>query len=210
MEAKSLTMSSSSLHLLQVLLYPFSILLLMSNMQKISAAATTKANSTGTYKNFIKTACNTTRYPKECNKALSPYASTIKTDPQKLCDTALSLTLNATCNTSSSIESLSKMKGLSPSETEIIRDCSETVGDAIDELTDSLKAMARAQGSERRTEMGNVRTWVSAALTNEYTCTDEFEGQKVSKTVKNTMKKSVMYLTKMTSNCLALLNLLDY
>ncbi|XVE63907.1 hypothetical protein DITRI_Ditri07aG0058800 [Diplodiscus trichospermus] len=182
----------------------------MSTMQTTSAT-TTNNTCTTSYKNFIKKACNSTRYPKDCNKALSPYASTIKTDPQKLCDIALSVTLNATCVTSSSIQSaVSKMKGLTPSETQIINDCSETITDAIDELNYSLKAMAYLQGSNRVAQLKNIRTWVSAALTNEYTCTDEFEGQKVSKALKNTIKKSVLYLAKLTSNFLELLNLLDH
>ncbi|XVE56359.1 hypothetical protein DITRI_Ditri04bG0003000 [Diplodiscus trichospermus] len=180
----------------------------MSTMQTVSAATTNKT-STKTYKNFIKSACNSTRYPKDCRKALSPYASTIKADPQKLCNTALSVTLNATYNTYSSIQSLSKMKGLSPSEEEIIRDCAENTGDAIEELNDSLKAMANLHGLDREAQVNNIKTWVSAALTDEYTCTDEFEGQKVSKAVKNTIKKNVLYVAKMTSNCLAIFNLLD-
>ncbi|XVF08438.1 hypothetical protein REPUB_Repub07fG0003700 [Reevesia pubescens] len=196
-------MSSSSLSL--VFIFSFSIILLMSTMQTISAATTTKTS----YKNFIKTSCNSTRYPKDCKNVLSPYASTIKTDAQKLCDIALSVTINATCNTSASIESVSKMKGLSPSEKETISDCVETTGDAIDELKQSLTALVGLQGSDRKAEMDNIRTWVSAALTDDYTCTDEFEGQKVSKAVMNTIKKSVLYLAKLTSNCLALLNLLD-
>ncbi|MBA0735504.1 hypothetical protein Gogos_019348, partial [Gossypium gossypioides] len=138
-------------------------------------------------------------------------ASAIKIDTNKLCNTALSFTLNATYNASSSIDSLSKMKGLSPSEKEIIHDCAETTGEAMDELEKSLKTLANLQGSDHKAdEMNDLKTWVSAVLTDEYTCTDEFDGQKVSKAVKNTINKSVLYLAQLTSNCLALFNLLDY
>ncbi|OMO98099.1 Pectinesterase inhibitor [Corchorus olitorius] len=181
-----------------------------SSIQTISAACSTDKNSTKTYKNFIKSACNTTRYPKDCNKALSPYASAIKADWVKLCNTSLTLTLNAASNTSSSIDLVSKMKGLSPSEAGIIRECAENVGDAIDELKESLEAMGGgSQGSDRKAQMNNIRTWVSAALTDEFTCTDDFQGQKVRKAIRDTITKSVLNLAKMTSNCLALFNFLN-
>ncbi|MBA0819828.1 hypothetical protein Gohar_025511 [Gossypium harknessii] len=204
-------MSSSSFQL--VFMFCFSILLLLlmpTSMQTVSAATTNKA-SAKTYKKFIKSACNSTTYPKVCYKALSRSASAIKTDTNKLCNIALSFTLNATYNASSSIDSLSKMKGLSPSEKEIIHDCAETTGEAIDELEKSLKTLANLQGSGHKAdEMNDLKTWASAVLTDEYTCTDEFDGQKVSKAVKNTINKSVLYLAQLTSNCLALFNLLDY
>ncbi|KAG8496559.1 hypothetical protein CXB51_007665 [Gossypium anomalum] len=203
-------MSSPSFPL--VFLFCFSILLLLmsTSMQTVSAATTNKA-CLKTYKKFIKSACNSTTYPKVCYKALSPSASSIKTDTDKLCSIALSFTLNATYNASSSIDSLSKMKGLSPSEKQIINDCAETTGEAIYELENSLKALANLQGSDHKAdEMSNLKTWVSAALTDEYTCTDEFDGQKVSKVVKNTIKKKVLNLAKLTSICLALFNLLEY
>ncbi|GMI75628.1 hypothetical protein like AT5G51520 [Hibiscus trionum] len=192
----------------------FSILLLLllvvSTSMRTISAATTEKGCTRTYKKFIKSACNSTTYPKICYKALSPNAPAIKTDPYKLCNIALSVTLNATSKASSSIHSLSKLKGLSPSEKEIIGDCAETTDDAIYELQNSLKALANLQGSDRKAEeMSDLNTWVSAALTDEYTCTDEFEGQKVRKAVKNTINKSVLFLAKLTSNCLALSKLLD-
>ncbi|KAE8678223.1 Plant invertase/pectin methylesterase inhibitor superfamily protein [Hibiscus syriacus] len=126
-----------------------------------------------------------------------------------LCNASLSVTLNATYKASFSIDSLSKMRGLSPSEKQIIGDCAETTGDALDELQESLKALANMQGSNHSAnEMSDLKTWVSAALTNEYTCTDEFDGQKVREAVKNTINKRVLYLAKLTSNYLALFNLL--
>ncbi|KAK8362332.1 hypothetical protein V6Z11_A03G097800 [Gossypium hirsutum] len=179
-------MSSSSFQL--VFIFCFSILLLLimpTSMQTVSAATTNKA-SAKTYKKFIKSACSTT-YPKVCYKALSPSASAIKTDTNKLCNIAF------------------------PSEKEITHDCAETTGEAIDELEKSLKTLANLQGSDHKAdEMNDLKTWVSAILTDEYTCTDEFDGQKVSKAVKNTINKSVLYLAQLTSNCLALFNLLDY
>ncbi|KAK8485617.1 hypothetical protein V6N13_032375 [Hibiscus sabdariffa] len=180
-----------------------------TSMQTISAAATDKGRVT-TYKKFIKSACNSTTYPKICYKALSPNAPAIETDPYKLCNVALSVTLNATYKASSTIVSLSKMKGLSSSEKQIIGLCAELSDYAIDDLQRSLKALANLQGSEYKAgEMSDLNTWVSGALTYEYTCTDELEGQKVRKVVNNTINKRVLYLAKLTSNCLALFKLLD-
>ncbi|KAE8655270.1 Plant invertase/pectin methylesterase inhibitor superfamily protein [Hibiscus syriacus] len=178
-------------------------------VQTISAATTDKG-CTKTYKKFIKSACNSTTYPKICYGALSPNASAIKTDPYKLCSIALSVTLKATYKAYLSIDALSKMRGLSRSEKEIIGDCAETTDDAIYQLQKSLKALARLKGSNHKAdEISDLNTWVSAVLTDEYTCTDDFEGQKVRKDVKNTINKRMLYLAKLTSNCLALFKLLD-
>ncbi|GMJ13642.1 hypothetical protein like AT5G51520 [Hibiscus trionum] len=203
-------MSTSSFHMFQSAFVFLLLLLLMSTSMQTISAATTNNGCIKTYKKFIKSACNSTTYPKICYKALSPSAPAIKTDPYKLCNISLSLTLNATYKASSYIESLSKMKGLSPSEKQIIGDCAETTDVAIDELQQSLKALASLQGSDYKAgEMSDIQTWVSAALTDEYTCTDGIEGQKVRKAVKNTINKNVLYLARLTSNCLALFKLLD-
>ncbi|OMO98098.1 Pectinesterase inhibitor [Corchorus olitorius] len=66
--------------------------------------------------------------------------------------------------------------------------------------------MANLQASDREAQMENIRTWVSAALTDEGTCTDEFDGQKVSDAVNKRIKKTVLKLAKLTSNCLALID----
>ncbi|XP_021909584.1 pectinesterase inhibitor 4 [Carica papaya] len=162
------------------------------------------------YTNYIKTACNSTTYPSLCRKSLSSYASAIESNPLKLCNTALYVTIRTARNVSSLVTKLAKEKGLSPTEIGIITDCVENIGDSIDELNQSLAETNYLGGPDTELHLANMKTWVSAALTDEDTCTDGFDGRKVSSSVKKKIRKSVLNLAKMTSNALALLNYLRY
>ncbi|KAJ0043995.1 hypothetical protein Pint_17250 [Pistacia integerrima] len=157
-------------------------LFLISNLQTAIAAVSTDKTCSNTYKIYILTSCNSTTYPADCYKSLKSYYNTIKTDPLKLCKTSL--------------------------KKAIVKDCIDEISDSIDELKDSLDEMEHlGTGSRLHLQIANIQTWVSAALTDENTCTDEIdEGNKVSKSVKNKIRKSVVNLAKQTSNSLALIN----
>lgn len=208
--ARSWRRSSSSHSLFQFFIFSLAILLLMLNVPTVSASETTnKASRIKTYKSFIKKACNSATYPSDCYKTLSKYAPAIKTDPEKLYRVSLFVTIKAARKTSSSISTLWRLKGLSRTEGAIVRDCASTISYAIDEMKQSLTVMANVQGADHKSELiDKIRTWVAAALTDEGTCTDEFDGQKVSYEVNKNIKKTVLNLSKLTSNCLALLNTL--
>ncbi|KAJ8772106.1 hypothetical protein K2173_027283 [Erythroxylum novogranatense] len=191
--------SSSSYHVLPFLL---SLLLFMTSIP-ISLASTTP---TDTYTNYLITACNSTTYPKLCYKSLSPYTSTIKTNDRKLCVTALKVTLQAATNSSSIVKSVSKQKGLSKTEVNTIKDCLDEVGDCISEIKQCIRALSKANSSD---SVEDFKTWASAALTDETTCTDEFVDVKVSAAVKSKITTNVINLSRLTSNALALLNRLN-
>ena len=193
---------TTSYHALTILL----TLLFLSNFH--TSLASTSSTTTEKYKTYIKTACNSTTYPKECNNALLPFASKIKANPQKLCNTGLSISIKAAKNCSSTISKLSKNKGLTHSEVAIIKDCIENIKDSIDELKQSLNEMGHLGRSNVKAQIYDIKTWVSAALTDENTCTDGFDGVSVSKTVKNTIRKSILSVATPTSNALSLISIL--
>ncbi|GMJ13643.1 pectinmethylesterase inhibitor 4 [Hibiscus trionum] len=195
----------------QFFVFSLSILLLLTlAVPNVSASKTShKSAHLKAYRSYIKKACDSATYPKECYQSLSKYAHAIKTDPEKLYRVSLFVTIRAARTTSSSISSLWRRKSLSPTDRAIVRDCGSTVSDAIDEMKNSLTVMANIQGADRQSELiDNIRKWVSAALTDTSSCTDEFDGQNVSYAVNKNIKKTVLNLSKMTSNCLALLNAL--
>ncbi|CAK7337067.1 unnamed protein product [Dovyalis caffra] len=166
-------------------------LLSISTMQTSSADTTTTKNSSETYTNYLKTACNSTLYPQLCFESLSPYTSTIKTNDLKLCTKALTVTLKAASNTSKLVESLSKESNLSKTKAGIIKDCIEETGDSIDKLKQSLKALGSLNGSaDIHFQISNIQTWMSAAITEENTCTDGFDERKISDEVMRTIRKT--------------------
>ncbi|CAK7337062.1 unnamed protein product [Dovyalis caffra] len=185
-------------------------LLCISNAQTSSAAITTTKTSRKTYTDYLKTACNSTTYPQLCFKSLYSYSSTIKTNDLKLCNAALTVSLEAARNTSKLVKSLSKRRGLSKIEAAVIEDCVEQITDSIDEIKQSLKVLGSLSGSDKQIQIDNIKTWVSAAITDQNTCTDGFDGRKISHAVKSTISKSIVNVGRLTSNALALINKLSY
>ncbi|KAF5480272.1 hypothetical protein F2P56_001035 [Juglans regia] len=179
------------------------LLLVLSNIHTTLAAVSTK-----NYKTHIKTVCSSTTYPQVCYGSLSPYASKIKANPQKLCNTALSVAIKAARSASSTISKLSKKKGLTRSEAAVIKDCVENIKDTVDELKHSLKEMGNLGGSDVQVKIDNIKTWVSAAITDEGTCTDGFSGQRVSTTLRNKIRVIILNVARPTSNALSLINTL--
>ncbi|XP_062151801.1 pectinesterase inhibitor 4-like [Alnus glutinosa] len=173
-----------------------------------TALAATSSSQITTYTQYIKTGCNSTLYPQLCYKSLSPYASEIKGNPQELCKTALSIALQAARNASSTVSNLGQQKTLTPYEASVIKDCVVNIKDSIDELKQSLQAMDRLSGSDKEFQLSNIKTWVSAALTDENTCNDGLDegGQKISAAVKNKIRNSILIVARLTSNALALIN----
>lgn len=208
MEARSFTIPSCSL-----LFFALTFLFLISNSNTTLAVTspTAKSNSLKIYKNFIKTSCNSTIYPALCYKSLSSYASTIKTDSVKLCNKALTVNLKAARKTSALVKSMAKKGGLSPVEKAVIKDCNEQIVDCDDELSKASNALDNLRDAlNKEDQMADIKTWVSAAMTDEDTCMDEFEENNVRESVKNKIKKSIVDLGKITSNSLALINRLSY
>ncbi|KAM4069338.1 hypothetical protein ACJW30_12G083300 [Castanea mollissima] len=208
MEAHNFTSPCSySCHFLSFLL---TILLFITTPQ-ICLAATTATSSTQTYQTYIKTTCNSTLYPQLCYKSLSPYASQIQTNPQTLCTTALTIALNSAKNTSTMVSNVSKLAVLSSIEVAVIEDCIDNVKGSISELQDSLNEMGQLSGPDVEFRVASVKTWVSAALTDETTCTDGLSAKNVNNAmVKNTISEYILNLAQLTRNALALINGLKY
>ncbi|KAK1409200.1 hypothetical protein QVD17_35725 [Tagetes erecta] len=127
------------------------------------------------YTGFIKSSCQTTRYADLCYKTLSPYASTIQTNPMELANVALTSSLKSAKSTSKAVWELSKGQDLSMRDGQAVADCLDNMSDSVDEMKKSMVAMREMEGADFDENLGNVKTWVSAALTNEDTCMDGFE-----------------------------------
>ncbi|KAK9914060.1 hypothetical protein M0R45_037858 [Rubus argutus] len=181
------------------------VLIIMTKMYRTVATS----SSTQPH-NYLLIACNSTTYPQICYKSLSSYSSTINSNPQKLCSYALSVALNAARNASSTVSKLSKKKGLARSEALVVKDCIENIRNSIDELKQSFSAMSNLGGADIEFQLGDIKTWVSAALTNDDTCTEGLNEVKVSLDVKNTITKSIVNIARLASNALSLINSLNY
>ncbi|XP_061357307.1 pectinesterase inhibitor 7-like [Gastrolobium bilobum] len=161
---------------------------------------------------FIRTSCNTTLYPDVCFSSLSRYASAVQQSPAHLARVAIAVTLSKAHRIASY---LSRQADYAADDSRAVsaalHDCSDNLDNAVDEIRDSLRQMrllGAGSGSVSgsfRFGMSNVQTWMSAALTEEETCTDGFEDVP-NGSLKTDVCDRVSKVKKFTSNALALVN----
>ncbi|CAH1430786.1 unnamed protein product [Lactuca virosa] len=176
-----------------------------ANPQSSTTSTTTQA-----YTNFVKTSCNATIYPSVCLTSLLPYANSVKSNPIRLVKQALSATVKSASATRSAVSKLAKSKNISKGDAAILKDCIEELKDSIDEITNSLKEVSSLGSSvNKRFAISNAKTWTSAAITDVYTCIDEFSDQKVSPAVKKKIRSSIVSIARRSSNALYLINHLN-
>ncbi|CAA3003347.1 21 kDa protein-like [Olea europaea var. sylvestris] len=186
------------------LLAAFLILLTLSTTMDSASAARRAAGETNT--EFIRTSCSATTYPKLCYTSLLTHATAVRQDPKLLAHTALSVTLDTARSTSTMMGKLSHIRGMTPREVGAMRDCVEELSDSVDQLRRSTTEMNEIKGSNFGMIMGDVQTWVSAALTDEDTCMEGFAGKVMNGNVKTAVRERVVNVAHLTSNALALIN----
>lgn len=101
---------------------------------------------------------------------------------------------------------LSQSHGMEPREVSAMQDCVEELSDTVDELSNSIDEMGNAKGSNTEIMINDIQTWVSAALTDENTCSDGFAGHSMDGDVKSAVSKQIQNIAHLTSNALALIN----
>lgn len=175
----------------------------------VSLFATTKPSST----DYIRSRCGATLYPATCYASLSGYASSVGRSPGDLARAAVSVALRRGRRASAHVASLLRRRGPTGNSpiAAALRDCRDTLSDASDRMRQSLGELRRARpgAAEFGMEMGDVETWMSAALTDEETCTDgigEVEGAAAEGSPEAEVVAEVVGVKEVTSNALALVN----
>ncbi|CAI9296910.1 unnamed protein product [Lactuca saligna] len=159
---------------------------------------------------FIRSSCKTTLYPDTCFTSLSCYSGTIHHDSGRLAKVAIHVALYNATDMGNYVSNLSLHSDYrNTKETAAIHDCSSLFQDAVDEIKDSFNEMKRLgwTGESVKFQLSNVQTWMSAALTNEETCTDGFQ-EVADDDIKADVCSRVVAVKEVTSNALALVN--DY
>ncbi|GER48770.1 plant invertase/pectin methylesterase inhibitor [Striga asiatica] len=129
-------------------------------------------NHKNTYKNFVLTQCNDKNvlYPHLCEQTLLPYANSIHGNLGKLAHKALNISLTRVQAMTSCI---SRQKSHDTNITAALADCNNTLATAQSYIKQSLQQMDSPAPPKQGGIVGeNVKTWASAALTNEDTCKD--------------------------------------
>ncbi|KAL4575943.1 hypothetical protein LXL04_012030 [Taraxacum kok-saghyz] len=188
------TCSMISLFALIIISFPS-----ISATPRLRLEDTTNSN----YTDFIKASCGTTRYADLCFKTLSPFATAVGNSEMELANVALSVSLKSAKSTSKAVRELLKGRDVSMQDGMAVADCLESMSDSVDEMRKSMVEMKGLDGPDFEEKMGNVKTWVSAALTDEDTCMDGFE-ENAGK-MKETIRGYILNVAQLTSNALALI-----
>ncbi|WOG89024.1 hypothetical protein DCAR_0208260 [Daucus carota subsp. sativus] len=197
----------------QLSLAILSLLSILLNFHHISAETPPDAApsvSPANNSEFIRTNCQTTLYPELCYRSLSRHALKIQEDPALLARAAIGVSLNRAKRMANYVSNLTQEADTGANEPRAVsalHDCFSVFGDAVEQIRDSLRQMLVMNGSGEslRFQMSNVQTYMSAALTNEDTCTDGFEEVSDGPMKKDVCDRTVK-VTQVTSNALALVN----
>ncbi|XP_006305566.2 21 kDa protein [Capsella rubella] len=175
----------------------------------ISAVRFPPAEPTINDLDFIRTSCNATLYPDVCYTSLAGYASAVQDNPARLAKLAIGVSLSRAKYTASFLSKLSRRSAAVSSAA--VHDCVSNMGDAVDQMRGSLRQLRemnhRRPGAPAfRFQMSNVQTWMSAALTDEETCTDGITEAMEDGETKTAICERVGDVKMFTSNALALVN----
>ncbi|KAF3531301.1 hypothetical protein DY000_02036360 [Brassica cretica] len=98
------------------ILYVLFLFLLSTTMELTTASSAAPAGTSKRAVNFIQASCKSTTYPTVCFSSLSGYANSIQTSPQRLAETALTVTVNQAQSTKVFVSRLARFKGLKKRE----------------------------------------------------------------------------------------------
>ncbi|XP_059636155.1 pectinesterase-like [Cornus florida] len=164
---------------------------------------------------FIKKACSNTLYPSLCFNTLSslPLSNINSTTLHHILEFAINRTMNRVAKARHVVGFLT-LQELNSQEKNALKDCLEMLdqtlyelGQAIDELV--MYSASMGHHRHRHRSYGNLKTLLSAAMTNENTCIDGFSDLETLKGQKGGHKQYLQnFLTpisRMISNCLAII-----
>ncbi|KAM3320158.1 pectinesterase inhibitor 7 [Capsicum chacoense] len=182
----------------------FLILVAFTTFMEFASAARPVTRRTNT--EFIRTSCKSTTYPNLCFSSLSSHASAIGVSAHLMAHAALTISLETAQSTSAMMMKVAHGQGMTKREVGAMSDCVEELGDTVSELRKSLGEMKQLRGRDFDLKMNDIQTWISAALTNEDTCTEGFGGKVMNGKVKTVVRGKILEVAHMTSNALALIN----
>ncbi|KAJ6969678.1 pectinesterase/pectinesterase inhibitor 34 [Populus alba x Populus x berolinensis] len=150
----------------------------------------------------ISKTCSKTRFPNLCVSSLLDFPGSVSASESDL----VHISFNMTLQHFSKALYLSSAISYVNMETRVrsaFDDCLELLDDSIDALSRSLSTVSPSRGGGTGGgSPADVVTWLSAALTNQDTCSEGFDG--VNGAIKNQMTERLKDLTELVSNCLAI------
>ncbi|XP_044487433.1 pectinesterase-like [Mangifera indica] len=157
----------------------------------------------------LKTSCGSTRFPDLCYSAIAnvPEAAQKVTSQKAVIELSLNLTAVAVEHSYFTIEKLiATGEQLTKREKSALHDCLETVDETLDELHKAMEDLQEYPSKKSLTKHADdLKTLLSAAMTNQETCLDGFSHEDADKKVRNALLEGGVHVEKMCSNVLAMI-----
>ncbi|KAJ6704142.1 PECTINESTERASE 1-RELATED [Salix viminalis] len=157
----------------------------------------------------LKAVCSVTQYPSSCFSSISALETGNTTDPEVLFRLSLHVAVNE----------LSKLKDYpdkliqsiaDPANQKALNVCTTVFDDALDRLNDSVSSMTVGEGEQilSLSKMNDLKTWLSATITDQETCLDALNELNTTKyfnqTLVDQVKTAMENSTEFVSNSLAI------
>nr|GMC68392.1 probable pectinesterase/pectinesterase inhibitor 34 [Ipomoea batatas] len=142
----------------------------------------------------IARTCSRTRYPSVCVNALRDFPGALAASDADLVHISVNVTLQRFGRALYMATDLSTLP-MSALERSAYEDCLELLDDSVELLSRSLTSVSGGRAQD-------VHTWLSAALTNQDTCTEGL--LETNGPVKSQMSARLKNLSELVSNCLAI------
>lgn len=171
---------------------------------------------------FVKSWCAGTEYPSLCDATLASYAAEVGASPVRLSWAALTVTLGGARNATAAMKGMAAAGHLAPVAAEAAQDCVSMLGDSVGMLRQSVEAMARLGEEEQkgkaaggggsssrnvRFQVDSVKTWASAALTDDDMCMEGFKGEAAGGGgAREAVRGHVVGVAHLTANALCIVN----
>ncbi|KAK8511894.1 hypothetical protein V6N13_073726 [Hibiscus sabdariffa] len=150
----------------------------------------------------ISRTCGQTRFRRLCVNSFLQFPASLTASEQDLVHISFNVTLqrlNKALYTTTSISGIH----MDPRLRSAYDDCLELLEDSVDALSRSLSSVIPSpKGSGKGGSTQDVMTWLSAALTNQDTCTEGFDGLRGA--VKDQVASKLADLSELVSNCLSI------
>lgn len=157
----------------------------------------------------LKAVCSVTQYPDSCFSSISAAETANATNPEHFFRLSLAVAMGA----------LQKLPGYADQLGSSVDDvgakaalgvCSGVFDDAVDRLNDSISSMAAGAGAGAgdgilsSSKINDMKTWLSAAITDQETCLDAL--REINSTLTDTVRAAMENSTEFVSNSLAIVN----
>ncbi|GLJ09578.1 hypothetical protein SUGI_0112210 [Cryptomeria japonica] len=152
--------------------------------------------------NVLQDACSSTLHPELCVSSISSYGElSSKADHMEVVQTAVKVGISAVQKIKIHVQNLSR-PGLDFRQQGALKDCMEMFDDTLEELDDTLEDLQNTTFLTMPRHAADLKTLLSGAITNQYTCLDSFHLCKGR--LKQDLNAELFNISNLVSNSLAM------